>query len=378
MPKAGNYRANSVIYFQGDVSDRIFVLQAGKVSLNYTDIETGKDVHEIIAMGEFFGVKSALGKYPREENALVMADAQVLQFSVPEFEVFAQANTRIIMKMLKVFSNQLRRVHKQVENLLEKSEAQSPEAGLFRAGEYYLRNRQYSQSKYVFSRYLTYYPAGKLAEQASRYLEMSESGALKYGDGKGPAPLIVDASRQDASRQAQGRAAKHEADRTGASAASGSAGGGQGAAAASQAEPAAQKTPGTGLSDAAKNYYDAVSLFTSEKYREALGGFKKIVEAKEDGEYASKAFFDMGRCLFMLQQYDLTIKHFTQLVQSNPKHPDLVDTLYFLGQSYEKKGDLERAKGFYKKILSMEPDEDASTRIKAKKAIRQLEEGNRG
>jgi len=350
MPKVGNYRANSVIYFQGDVSDKVFILQSGKVSLNYSDIETGKDVHEVIQTGEFFGVKSALGKYPREENAVVLADAQVLVFSEPEFEIFVQANTRIILKMLKVFSNQLRRVHKQVENLLENPEAASPETGLFRAGEYYLKNRQYSQAKYVFSRYLTYYPAGKLAAEASRYLEAAESGAVKYGDGKGPAPMMVESTKKEE-------------------------------AGADRAAPAAvhsQAEPGAGLSDAAKDYYNAVSLFSSEKYKEALGGFKRLVDANADSEYAAKALFDMGRCLFMLQQYDLTIKHFTQLVQGNPKHPDLVETLYFLGQAYEKKGDAERAKGFFKKILSMEPDEDASTRIKAKKALRQLEEASRG
>lgn len=354
MPKVGNYRANSVIYFQGDVSDKVFILQSGKVSLNYNDIETGKDVHEIIQTGEFFGVKSALGKYPREENALVLSDAQVLVFSVPEFEIFVQANTRIILKMLKVFSNQLRRVHKQVENLLEKPEAASPETGLFRAGEYYLKNRQYSQAKYVFSRYLTYYPTGKLATEASRYLEAAETSAVKYGDGKGPAPLMVESSRQEQGSREEGRTA----------------------APVAAAKP--QADPGAGLSDAAKDYYDAVSLFSSEKYKEALGGFKRIVDANADPEYAAKALFDMGRCLFMLQQYELTIKHFTQLVQGNPKHPDLVETLYYLGQSYEKRGDAERAKGFFKKILSMEPDEDASTRIKAKKALRQLEEASHG
>jgi TolA-binding protein len=355
MPKVGNYRANSVIYFQGDlVSDKVFVLQQGKVSLNYLDIETSKEVREIIQMGEFFGVKSALGKYPREENAVVLSDAQVLVFTVPEFEVFAQAQTRIIMKMLKVFSNQLRRVHKQVDNLLEKNEAQSPEAGLFKAGEYYLKARQYSQAKYVFSRYLTYYPAGKLAEQASRYLEAAESGSAKYGDGRGPAPLLADASRYEQ-------------------------GGGGGRAEEREPAPArAERDPGAGLSDTAKGYYDAVSLFSSEKYKEALAGFKRIVETNADPEYVPKALYDMGRCLFMLQQYDLTIKHFTQMITTYPKHPDLVDTLFFLGNSYEKKGDAERAKGFFKKILSMESDEDASTRIKATKALRRLEEAGRG
>jgi CRP-like cAMP-binding protein len=362
MPKAGLYRANSVIYFQGDVSDKIFILQSGAVSLNYTDIENGKEIHEIIEKGEFFGVKSALGKYPREENALVLSDAQVLTFSVPEFEVFAQANTRIIMKMLKVFSNQLRRVHKQVENLLEKSEAESPEAGLFAAGVYYLKNRQYSQAKYIFGRYLTYYPAGSLADQATRYLEMAESGTAKYGDGKGPAPLVVEAAR--AGRPAKAGDASQPA--------SGAGGKGSEEAAGAEAEP------GEGLDAAAKEYYDAVSLFSQEKYKDALAAFKKISDADSSAEYSIKARYDFGRCLFMLAQYDATIRHFTQFVQSFPKNPDVVDSLFFLGQAYEKKGDAERAKGFYKKIIAMESDEDASVRLKAKKALRILEEGTRG
>jgi len=354
MPKVGNYRANSVIYFQGDiVSDKVFVLQQGKVCLGYNDIETGKEIREIIQTGEFFGVKSALGKYPREENAVVLSDAQVLVFAVPEFEVFAQKNTRIIMKMLKVFSNQLRRVHTQVDNLLEANESLSPEVGLFKAGEYYLKARQYSQAKYVFSRYLTYYPAGKLAEQASRYLEVAENGSVKFGDGKGPAPIMVETTKM----------AGGTADRDDEPAPHG------------QAEA---KASGESLSDTAKSYYDAVSLFSSEKYKEALSLFKKIVESNTDPEYTTKALYDMGRCLFMLGQYELTIKHFTQMIQTYPKHPDIVDTLFYLGQSYEKKGDIERAKGFFKKILSMESDEDAAMRIKAAKSLRKLEEGVHG
>lgn len=360
MPKAGVYRANSVMYFQGDVSEKIFILQSGSVSLNYTDIENGKEIHEIIEKGEFFGVKSALGKYPREETAVVLSDAQVLVFAVPEFEVFAQANTRIIMKMLKVFSNQLRRVHKQVDNLLEKSEAESPEVGLFSAGVYYLKNRQYSQAKYIFSRYLTYYPAGKMAEQASHYLEVSENALEKYGNGKGPAPLIVESSAKSGP-SAGGRQA------------------GPGAAAqGSQPAPAAAAEPGDRLSDAAKVYYDGISLFSQEKYKEALVNFKRITETSEDPEYSVKARYDMGRCLFMLGQYDAAIKHYTLFIQSCPKSPDLIDSLFWLGQSYEKKGDAERAKGFYKKIIAMESDEDASVRLKAKKSLRLLEEGSRG
>ncbi|MBN2874532.1 MAG: cyclic nucleotide-binding domain-containing protein [Spirochaetales bacterium] len=353
MPKVGTYRANSVIYFQGDQGDRIFVLQSGRVSLNYNDIETGKLIREIIQTGEFFGVKSALGRYPREENAVVLADANVLAFTVPEFEAFSMSNTRIIIKMLKVFSNQLRHIHKQVENLMENPTAVNAEMGLFKTGEYYLRNRMYSQARYVLSRYLTYYPAGKMAELSGRYLEMAETALAKYGDGKGPAPLA--GSRAPSPMQG---APDFDAN--------------EGGPSSSSAPRLAKVSEGASLSDVAKEYYDAVSLFSQEKYQDAAKKFKAIVENGDESEYVGKAQFDLGRCLFALSQWDLAIKHFTGIVQSAPKHPDMADILFIMGQSWEKKGDKAKAKAFFSKVLSMPGDEDSSARIKAKKAFNAL------
>lgn len=343
MPKALVYRANSVIYFQGDTADKIYVLQAGRICLTYADIETGKEIREIIQMGEFFGVKSALGRYPREENAAVLQDTTVLMFTVPEFEQFAMSNTRIVIKMLKVFSNQLRRIHKQVENLMEKPIAGGSENGLFRTGEYYLRNRMYSQARYVFSRYLTYYPTGKMADQATKYLETSEASLARHGDGKGPAPIAgpVFADSLDAA-PALGPA------------------------------PEMRKPEAQPLSDIAKEYYNAVSLFSQEKFSDALVIFQRIIAQSPDPEYITKGQFDAGRCLFALGQWDAAIKHFTGIVQAAPKHPDMADILYMMGQSWEKKGDVQRAKGFFSKVLSLSSDDDSSARIKAKKALNAL------
>ena len=130
-PKAVNYKSNSIVYFKGDLNERVYILKSGKAILKYNDIETGQEMQDLIQTGEFFGVKSALGKYPREETALVVSDAAMVQFTVPEFEQIALKNTRIIMKMLKVFSNQLRRIHKQVRNLISTGEQANPETGLF-------------------------------------------------------------------------------------------------------------------------------------------------------------------------------------------------------------------------------------------------------
>jgi len=43
-----------------------------------------------------------------------------------------------------------------------------------------------------------------------------------------------------------------------------------------------------------------------------------------------------------------------------------------MGQAYEKKGEKERAVGFYKKVLVMVNDDDSPIHIKSKKALQSL------
>ena len=332
MPKPLMYKSGSLIYFQGDPADKVFIVQTGKVNLVYQDIETGQDVHDLVQPGEFFGVKSALGRYPREENAMAIQDATVMAFTVPEFEAVAMANTRIIMKMLKVFSNQMRKVHKQVSSLMEKEDQQNPEAGLFSVGEYYLKAKNYGQARYIFSRYLTYYPSGRNAAQAANNLQQAETALAKAG------AAVPAAETRTSALPGQSAAA-----------------------------------PPQDLTDTAKAYYDAVSLISQQKYQQAYLSFKKIVDANADAEYVAKSTFEIGRCLFLLNKFDDCIRYYTIMITKYPKHPDLADALFYMGQSYERNNRKDQAVTFYKKILSMPGDEDDGTHVKAKRALKALE-----
>jgi TolA-binding protein len=345
-PKAVQYRANSIIYFKGDQSDRIFLLNSGKVSLSYVDIETAQEVRDLIKMGEFFGVKSALGRYLREETAIVLQDSTVMVFSVPEFEQVAAKNTRIITKMLAVFSNQLRRIHRQVQNLMVSDEQVNPESGLYRIGEYYLKNKRFGQALYAFKRYLVYYPTGAFASEVTAKIVQAEEYVSRYGSGAPsappPGPAVPAAAAQAAPR----------------------------ASATAVAAP-----PGEN-SEVAQQFYNAVSLVSQEKYLEAFKAFKKILEGGPDPEYTAKAEFEMAKCLFYLKQYDSCIKSFTAIAQKFPKHPELKDALFFVGRSYEEKGEKGKAGGLFKKIISMGPEDDPVVR-KVKKALRALEGGEK-
>ena len=354
-PKSMQYKANSIIFFKGDLSDRVFLLNSGKVTLNSMDIETGVEVHDLIKTGEFFGVKSALGRYPREETAQVLTDAAVIAFSVLEFEQLAMQNARIIVKMLKVSSKQLRYVHSQVQNLIGSEEQVKPEMGLYNIGEYYLKNKRYSQALYAYKRYLTYYPSGRYSAEVTQKLQLAEDYLSKYGQGKGPA------SPAAAAEPAAGSAASPAA---------------RPAAAAAKADQAAAG-PAAGergeMPDVAKMYYNAVSLMSQQKYQEAFAQFKKIASAGENPEYSAKAQYEMGRCLYYLSQYDSCIQSFGALIQRYPKHPDLREALFFVGKCYEAKKDAVKAAGFYKKILTLVSEDDALSR-KVKKALRELQE----
>ena len=333
MPKPLQYRSGSLIYFQGDPADKIYILQTGKVSLVYQDIETGADIRDPVQPGEFFGVKSALGRYPREENAVALSDTSVMVFTVPEFEAIAQANSRIVLKMLKVFSNQMRRVHKQVSKVMSREE-QPPADGLYNVGEFYLKNKRFSHAKYVFSRYLTFYPSGKNAIQASKNLEIAENALSQFGNGKGP-----NVSFKNAAPAIQ---------------------------AGSSAPADSEKT--------AKTYYDAVSMISQGKYHEAFITFKSIVDSSKDSEWTAKASFEIGRCLYLLNKFPESLKYFTSMLTKFPKHPDLKDAMFIMGQCNEKIGRKDQAAAFYKKILSMGSDDDDGTIVKTKRALNALGE----
>jgi CRP-like cAMP-binding protein len=317
MPKSFQFRSGAVIYFRGDPADRVFILQNGMVSLTYQDMESGEDIHDMVQQGEFFGVKSALGRYAREENAIALKDSAAMAFSVQEFENFAMANTRIVMKMLTVFSTQLRRVHQQLSVLL-KTEEQNPEAGLFTMGGYYLKQKRFEQAKYVFSRYLTYYPSGKNIAAAEASLKLAEQ-ALASGE------------------KEQGAAGR-----------------------------------GPDQNDVSAAYHRALGLASQGKYQQAYQGFKQITDASPESEWAVKSAMEIGRCFFTLKKFEECIQYFTSMLSRYPRHPNLREVVLFIGQSNERLGKKEQALAFYKKALAMGGGEGDGIAEKAKQALKGL------
>ena len=332
-----NYKAGSIIYFVGDIGDNIYVLKSGAVSLIYHSIDTGEEVRDTIKNGEFFGVKSALAKRPREETALVIKPSQVLVLTTAEFELLVTKSASVIQNFLRVFSNQLRRVGKHVHSFLDDSDTGDNEAELFKIGEYYLKNHKYKQAQYVYQAYLKYYSNGDFAGQAQERL--TAIGDALQGKGTGTYAAI--------SKEPEATPAAPEIPID---------------------EPATE----TGESmDIATKYYDGVSLFSQEKYEEAFNLFKALHSAISSdataAEYVPKIEYEMGRCLIALKHYPEAVSIFTGMIKKYPKDENLKDALYNIGIAYKHQGDKAKAASFFQKVLKMLPA--SPTDRKAKKEL---------
>ncbi len=173
-PVARKYKKGSIIYFEGDISDEIFILKGGKVILISLIVETGMETSEELKPGEFFGVKSSLGHFPREETAQTLTDAEVLVMKPAEFELLMSKNFRLVMKMLKVFSNQLRSVGKRVRDILGDTDLKIPSTELLKLAEYYYEHNKLDYARFVYEKFLKLYPESRFRDRAELMLKSLE------------------------------------------------------------------------------------------------------------------------------------------------------------------------------------------------------------
>lgn len=295
MPKMIQYKANSVVYFAGDFDERVFLLHDGRIALTSNDIQTGGQVTELIKQGEFFGVKSALGNFPREEDAMVLKDSTVYSFSRQEFENFAQKNTRIILKMIKVFSRQLRTVHRHLESMLDSKQETNAEEGLFGVINAFYNSQHLSTAFQIAKRYEALYPQGKYAIDVGNIIRLTE----------GAADAVVSQSLPQQTSQPAGRMPLAIAE----------------------------------------------ELVQKQDWNNAYRQYHTVIESGlPDAEIA---YVGAGQCLYETKEYVRCLKLLTQFISQYPKSLKLAEVLMYMGKTYQAMGHPDKAGSFYDKAISL-------------------------
>ncbi len=302
------------------------------------------EIKEDVKLGEFFGVKSALGKYPREETAQVIGGATVLVFRLSDFEGFVGQKTHLILKMMKVFSSQLRQIHNKVrEQLGQFGDARSPAFELMNVAEVYHKLGNYEHAIYAFEKYLEHYPEGNYAQRAKELLNLAKRNSMYPMN---MAELVYEPDRKNMKAAASSGAVSSSA-----STSSGSSSGG-----------------GKQLTEM---FQKAESLSSSGKTSESLAIYRNLMDYKEpkspeEDRIIELSTYKAGLAMGAEGNHDEAYSILSGYVRKYPKGEKVKDSIFNLASISEKKGEKEKAIMLYNKVLTLQPDDSLSEDARSK------------
>ena len=387
-----SYKSGSIVYMEGDKSENIYILKTGRVILTIKKVEDKiwVEVKENVKPGEFFGVKSALGRYPRDETAQTVGDTVVLVLSPADFERMILQNLNVVKKMLRVFSNQLRRIGKTVREVLGDSDTVNPELELFKLGEYYFKVEKTQQAQHAYKKHLEYYPDSKYASTCSERLNQIKSGAVSGGNDFS-APFETESPSQsfDSGDDLTDFSIDDEpAKERDTPAASGEAGGARSPLASemddflsdkgsddllddfSFDEPSGEQ--GADLNDINEIFYEAMRLFSAGQYKEATGLYEKILNFKSlqnesERKTFEKAHFELGRSQYKMGMHKEALNSLSSMIKKFPSSDMIKNALLYIGMVFEDVKNFDKAMTYYSKVSTMEPKDqlnrDAMNRL---------------
>jgi CRP-like cAMP-binding protein len=173
------YTKGSIVYFANEKAESIFILQSGSVLLVSVDIVTGASLSEQILAGGFFGIKSGLGHYPREETVRVLEDSRALMLTVGEFEELFKKNEHLLIKTLQFFSVQIRDLHRRIDREMQNNASPviDQPAGMFEVAQCFYNDEQYDSCSVICKRLIQQFPDAYNREEVQKMLQDVEKRA---------------------------------------------------------------------------------------------------------------------------------------------------------------------------------------------------------
>ncbi len=365
-PKEGitarSYKSGSVVYFDGDRSEYIYILKSGRIILSYLKPESGEEIKEEIRPGEFFGVKSALGKYPREETAQTFGDTSVLVLTVMDFEKLVLGNVQVVKKMLRVFSNQLRRIGRAEREVLGETNTVNPQTELFKIGEYYYKTGKYDQALYAYKKYMEYYPDSTHASTSMQRIKDLQTGNIKP---------IADASQEMPPLPNQSSGFQDTFQDSG-----------DGFGDDDNSGPSNDMTDfdfddnieggeilgemddflNTSSSNSATKILDNINnLVRARNFAKGLAEAETIIMSGIlSGADSAKAVYLKGVCLFETKKLKEALASFSEVVKLNESPEFMKKSLLHVGMIYKMTGSNDKAKAYFSKVATIQPSDETT------------------
>ncbi|MCX8059160.1 MAG: cyclic nucleotide-binding domain-containing protein [Spirochaetes bacterium] len=335
-PIIKRYTSNSIIYFKGDTDSNIYILRSGKVIIRETPADSFKEIVTYIKEGEFFGLKSALGHYPKEETAQTIEDSVVLVLDENEFLNLISKNIDLQVKILKILSKELRDTIKKVSDIFG-AKVITPFDGMFSYAKYYLNNKKPEKALYFLNKLKLYYPEYAKLNNVDELINNATN--ISYSQEKN-----VDGGQQEGSKE--------------------------------EISESVSKEKSENDKEYVKIFYEALNYVKNEDYDSAIQRFTDVIKVPDvTDEYKIKAMYEIGRALYNIKKYDNAINIYKKILNEFKENILLKEVLYEMASTYIKLGDKEKAMNILNKIIEIQPANETTT--KAKKLISTLKESKK-
>ena len=338
MPVERKFTQGSIIYFDHEKGDSIYILKSGRVDLSYIQPESGEKITKTLNLGEFFGLKSAIINHTRDEVAEAITEAVSIEFKISEFEAYVSKNVELMKRLLRVLSNQLRNLGIKVNNYLGNNVLNPPNIGLFKIGEYYLNNQQYKQAIQVYQHYIEIYPETNIVDEAKYRISICEE-AMKTGFMKDFKPIDqiidTDASSTNINQVADTKDSIIHSK--------------------------------LGIREAMDKFYKAQSHFNGEDFVNAEKVFKEFFTVDlslANPDMINNAKLLYFQTLFKLEKYNDCSQEVAEFIKTSKDNNVIKKTLFILADIYKKLNNRDGEKSILQKIVMMPPIDEQSKRAK--------------
>lgn len=113
-----SYPRNSVILFEDDPGDALYVVATGQVKVVLIGEDGREVILSVLGEGDFFGEMSLIDEEPRSAHVIAMEDSNLLVIRREDFQAILQQSPGIAMGLLRELSRRLRRVDEKVGSLV--------------------------------------------------------------------------------------------------------------------------------------------------------------------------------------------------------------------------------------------------------------------
>lgn len=110
-------RDGTIIFREGEVGDKMYIIQDGLVRINKT-IDNREHKLAELGKGEFFGEMAIVSNTPRSATAVAVGTVEILAFDRAGFEAMIGKNTKIAMSIIDKLSKRLQNANAQIQTLV--------------------------------------------------------------------------------------------------------------------------------------------------------------------------------------------------------------------------------------------------------------------